>query len=204
MAGAAGGSSTGIKAPLSGNYFNRKSASKSFARSRTLMFKSWARDDTAHQREIKDLRRAGLNPILSTRYGGASNSGPISAQMASQEGVAGAGSGFADAISARLAKADIDLKGQQAATEKERQKNIAEETRRVQLENTGRQVESDLIEAVPVLKGIHSIGKFFAPSAKGIQGASKVMQGATKKAGQMSRGVKARRGKFNHKTGEIK
>ena len=29
--------------------------------------------NTAHQRQVKDLRRAGLNPILSAKYGGASS-----------------------------------------------------------------------------------------------------------------------------------
>jgi len=31
--------------------------------------------NTAHQREMEDLRRAGLNPLLSARHGGASTPG---------------------------------------------------------------------------------------------------------------------------------
>lgn len=37
--------------------------------------------NTAHQREVDDLRRAGLNPILSAKYGGASTPPGSSAQM---------------------------------------------------------------------------------------------------------------------------
>lgn len=38
--------------------------------------------NTAHQREIQDLRKAGLNPILSSKYGGASTPGGAMAQIA--------------------------------------------------------------------------------------------------------------------------
>jgi len=37
--------------------------------------------NTAHQRQVKDLRAAGLNPILSARYGGASSPGGAMAQI---------------------------------------------------------------------------------------------------------------------------
>lgn len=39
--------------------------------------------NTAHQRQVKDLAAAGLNPILSSKYGGSSSPGGSSAQMKS-------------------------------------------------------------------------------------------------------------------------
>lgn len=56
---------------------NRHSARTAYTRNayQAAMNRKWQKhmSDTAHQREIADLRRAGLNPILSAKYGGASS-----------------------------------------------------------------------------------------------------------------------------------
>lgn len=53
--------------------------------------------NTAHQREVQDLRNAGLNPILSTRLGGASTPVPAVAHV---EPVKSLGSAFSGAVGA--------------------------------------------------------------------------------------------------------
>lgn len=40
---------------------------------------------TAHQREVEDLRKAGLNPLLSARHGGASTPGGAMAQVSAPD-----------------------------------------------------------------------------------------------------------------------
>lgn len=80
---------------------------------------NWERERAthAHQWEVEDLKKAGLNPILSAGGSGATTGG-ISAPMPDRSGYAGIGTAFIDAInsavSAKKAQADIALQTEQA------------------------------------------------------------------------------------------
>lgn len=56
--------------------------------------------NSAHQREVKDLQAAGLNPVLSTRYGGAS--GVSGAQVFSSGSSSGGSSGSSESSNSPL------------------------------------------------------------------------------------------------------
>lgn len=67
---------------------------------------------TAHEREVADLRRAGLNPILSANHGASSPGGATAdVRDVSEAG----GRGVASALAIRQAKASIELTNAQAA-----------------------------------------------------------------------------------------
>lgn len=63
--------------------------------------------NTAHQREIKDLQAAGLNPILSAKLGGSSTPPGSTASVAPLQGTG-------KAIEAALAKGQLDVQKAQA------------------------------------------------------------------------------------------
>lgn len=89
--------------------------------------------DTAHQREVADLRKAGLNPILSALGAGAST--PSGAQGSMNDLGAGISKGAETAIAVRAQNkelehkdADIDLKHDQGSNLAAERVNLTKDT----------------------------------------------------------------------------
>ena len=97
--------------------------------------------NTAHQREVKDLKAAGLNPILSANKGATTPSGGIGSVNTPDYG-ASVREGIATALQIGRTKAETRYIDQQAITEQSKRENFEADTAFKKLQNIAQGIEN--------------------------------------------------------------
>lgn len=99
--------------------------------------------NTAHQREIKDLKAAGLNPILSAMGGsGASTPSGGMGQVNTPDYGASIREGVTAAAQLGRTKAETNFINQQAMTEQNKRENFDAQSALMRAEKIGREIEN--------------------------------------------------------------
>lgn len=112
--------------------------------------------NTAHQRQVEDLRRAGLNPILSANSGASAPSGSSAQMGAVNFGDLGASAKQVAMLSEELKQlqnsnkkleADTGLSNANKTVAVESAKKVAEETKNVKTQREATQLGNDMLRA---------------------------------------------------------
>lgn len=79
---------------------NAWTEAKNFNHNEAVLQRQWLErmSNTAHQREIEDLKAAGINPLLTGKYGGASTPGATAASISSPQTTAAHSSDAAENV----------------------------------------------------------------------------------------------------------
>lgn len=136
----------GIGVPLISGFLSNKGAEErnetQIASAREQMAFQERMSNTAHQREIDDLRAAGLNPILSSRYGGASS--PSGAQASIEDTLTPA---VSSAIQTRRMFADVERSEAEVKNMNAMRENIDKTYAKIGQETAKLEDERQLIRA---------------------------------------------------------